>query len=312
MLKNKIIDLSGRDDRALFFLGTASQLPTRRRNPTSTFFRWREHGFLLDAGEGTQRQMFRMGLSVGDVDTVLLSHFHGDHVLGLPGVIQSLSLQTDGQSLRIAYPLSGQKFLRNLVHSSIFQQGVKIVETPISVEGELFRENDLRVFAYKLKHKTPSWGYAIQEDDKVKFDPDKIAAVGLTNNPLLKKITLGSSIEFGGKTISFETIGEKRPGFKFGYVADTSLCPACDIIASGCDVLLCESTYLHEDAETALENGHLTAYQAAQIAARNNVKTLILTHFSQRYQDREESFLKEALQIFPNTIMAEDMLTIYS
>jgi len=97
-----------------------------------------------------------------------------------------------------------------------------------------------------------------------------------------------------------------------GYIADTSLCPACDLIANGCDLLLSESTYLEEDAEPARENGHLTVQQAAYIAARNNVKTLVITHFSQRYQNREKQFLTEAKEIFPNTIMAEDLLTIYA
>jgi len=312
MRKNKIINLSGREDRGLFLLGTASQLPTRRRNPSSALFRWREHGFLLDVGEGTQRQMFRMGLSVADVDHILISHFHGDHVLGLPGVIQSLSLQTEGRSLRIIYPLSGQKFLQSLMRSSVYQQNVEIVEEPVASEGEICQVGDIRIFAYKLKHKTPCWGYILREDDKVKFDPEKIEAVGMTNSPLLKKITLESGVEFEGKTVTFDIVGEKRRGFRFGYIPDTGACPACDIIASGSDVLLCEATYIEEDSETAVENGHLTSKQAALIAARNNVKTLVLTHFSQRYQDREELFLEEAQEVFPNTIMGEDLMTIYA
>jgi len=157
MPRNKVIKLTGRDDRVLFILGTASQLPTRRRNPSAALFRWRDHGFLLDVGEGTQRQMFRMGLSVGDLDTVLISHFHGDHVLGLPGVIQSLSLQTEGKSLRLVFPLSGEKYLRNLLRSSVYQKGVEIAEEPFSVEGEIFRQGDLRVFAYKKKNRGSAW-----------------------------------------------------------------------------------------------------------------------------------------------------------
>ncbi len=296
----------------LYILGTAGQIPTRRRNPIAALFRWRGHGFLLDAGEGAQRQMFRMGLAVGDVDTVLISHFHGDHVLGLPGIIQSLSLQTEERSLRIAYPASGERFLRNLLRSSIYRQKIGIVEEPVSVEGEFLRQDDLRLFAYKLQHKTVCWGYALQEDDKVKFDPEKIAAVGLTNNPLLKKITLDSGVEFEGKVITCDMVGEKKHGFKMGFIADTRLCPACDLIAANCDLLLCESTYLAEDEQMARENGHLTSHQAAEIAARNNVKTLVITHFSQRYQDREKLLLKEAREIFTNTIMAEDLMTVYA
>lgn len=308
---NKVIRFSDRDDRVLYILGTASQMPTRRRNPTSALFRWREHGFLLDVGEGTQRQMFRMHLSVGDVDTIIITHFHGDHVLGLPGVIQSLSLQTEGRDLRIAYPASGEKFLYSLLRSSIFQAGVKINEIPLSVEGEQFRIGDLKIYAYKLRHKAPSWGYVIQEDDKVKYDPVKIAEVGLANNPLIKRITLEDGVEFQGRKITFDMIGEKRAGFKFGYIGDTSLCPACDIIAAAADMLMCEATYLDEDAEIAKENGHLTSKQAAELAARNGAKKLVMTHFSQRYQNRERDFLTEAAAVFPDSIMAEDLMTIF-
>ena len=312
MRNNKIIRLNNRDDRVLHFLGTASQLPTKRRNTSAALFRWREHGILLDAGEGTQRQMFRMGLSVGDVDTVLISHFHGDHVLGLPGLVQSMSLQTENRSLRIAYPAGGEKYLRNLLRSSTFQMGINIVEIPISVEGELFKIDDLNIMAYGLKHKAPSWGFILKENDKVKYDPAKIKEVGLLNSPLLKKITLDEGVEFEGRTVTFDMIGEKRKGFKLGYIADTCLCPSCDIIASGADLLICESTYLEQDAETAAENNHLTAKQAAAIAARNDVKTLVITHFSQRYQDREKMFIEEAGEIFSDTIMADDLMTIYA
>jgi len=312
MRRNKVIDISGRNDRTLFILGTASQLPTRRRNPTSALFRWRDHGFMLDAGEGAQQQLYRLGLSVNDVGTVLISHFHGDHVLGLPGIIQSLSLQTEERPLRLVYPANGEKYLKNLVHSSIFQQRVKLEHVQVSREGELFRHSDVTVSAYKLRHKTPSWGYVIKEDDKVKFDPGKIAEVGLTNSPLLKKITLARGVEFEGKTVTYDMVGSARKGFKMGYVADTGLCGACELIASDCDLLLCESTYLDEDAEYARENRHLTVTEAAALAARNNVGTLVLTHFSQRYQDRTGQFLKEAKRIFPNTIMGEDLLTVHA
>ncbi len=304
--------MSGRNDRPLFILGTASQLPTRRRNPTSALFRWRDHGFMLDAGEGAQQQLYRLGLSVNDVGSVLISHFHGDHVLGLPGIIQSLSLQTEDRTLKIAYPANGEKYLKNLTHSSIFQQKVKLEYAPITREGELFRHSDVAVSTYKLRHKTPSWGYVIKEDDKVKFDPEKINKVGLTDSPLLKNITLTESVEFNGKTVTYDMVGSARRGFKMGYIADTGLCPACELIAFDCDLLLCESTYLDEDAEYARENRHLTVTEAAELATRNNVGTLVLTHYSQRYQDRIKQFLKEAKEIFPDTVMGEDLMTIYA
>lgn len=311
MARPKILRLTGRDDRVLFVLGTASQIPTKWRNPSSMLFRWRDHGFLFDAGEGTQRQLYRLGLGAGDVNTVFISHFHGDHVLGLPGLIQSLSLQTEGRTLRIVYPLGQEKYLHHLLRGSVFQQGVEIEESPIKMAGPQFRVDDLQVEAHRLSHKLSSWGYTLHEDEKVKFDPEKIAAVGLTNSPLLKKITLESGVEFNGKTITFDMVGEQKPGFKVGYVPDTKECPSVNKIAKDCDLLICESTYLSEDTDKAEENSHLTAHQAAEIAARNNAKNLVITHFSQRYQDRESQFLDEAKSVFPNTIMAEDLMTIY-
>jgi ribonuclease Z len=295
----------------LFVLGTASQIPTRRRNPCSMLFRWRDHGFLFDVGEGTQRQLFRLGLGAGDVDSVFISHFHGDHVLGLPGLVQSISLQTEGRSLRVVYPLAQEKYLHHLLRVSVFQQGVKVEESPIKMAGPQFRMGDIRVEAHRLNHKLPSWGYVLCEDDKVKYDDAKIEAMGLTNNPLLKKITLENSVEFNGKTVTYSMVGERRAGFRVGYLPDTRECPGAGKIARNCDVLICEATYLDEDRDKAEENGHLTARQAARIASVGNVKHLVITHFSQRYQDREEQFLREAQEIFPSTIMAEDLMTIY-
>lgn len=311
MAKPKVIRLSQRDDRVLFVLGTASQIPTRWRNPVSMLFRWREHGFMFDAGEGAQRQLYRLGLGAGDVDVVFISHFHGDHVLGLPGLVQSLSLQTEGRTLTIVYPFSQEKHFHHLLRGSVFQEGVKIAENPVKLAGPQFRIEDIEIEAHRLNHKLSSWGYSLKEDEKVKFDPEKIAAVGLSNNPLIKKITLTSSVEFQGKTISYDMVGEKRPGFKLGYIPDTKECPGIDKIAKDCDVLVCEATYLHEDLDKAIENSHLTARQAAGIAARNSAKQLVITHFSQRYQDRNEAALVEAREIFPNTIMAEDLMTVY-
>lgn len=311
MARNKIIRFSKRDDRVLFILGTASQIPTRWRNTCATLFRWREHGFLFDAGEGVQRQLYRLGLGAGDIHTVLISHFHGDHVLGLPGLIQSISLQTENHTLRILYPGIHRKYFRHLIGGSIFQQGVKIVEEPVKSLGPQIRVGDITIEAYRLQHKVSTWGYVLQEDDKVKFDSLKIAEIGLANNPLLKKITLEHSVEFNGRTISYDMVGERRRGFRLGYIPDTRICNAIDKIAKNCDLLICEATYLADDSRIAYENYHLTAEQSAQIALQNNVKLLVLTHFSQRYQDRQNLFEEEAKKIFPNTIAAEDFMTLY-
>lgn len=311
MARNKIIRLSKRDDRVLYILGTASQIPTKWRNTCAALFRWREHGFLFDAGEGMQRQLYRLGLGAGDVHTVLISHFHGDHVLGLPGLIQSVSLQTENHTLRILYPGVQRNYLHHLLRGSVFQQGVKIHEEPVKSLGEQISVGDITIEAYRLQHKVSTWGYVLQEEDKVKFDPAKIAEVGLVNSPLLKKITLEHGVEVDGRTITYDMVGERRQGFRLGYVPDTRICSAIDKIAKDCDVLLCEATYLDEDSRTAYENYHLTVTQAAQIALQNNVKLLILTHFSQRYQDRQNLFEEEAKAVFPNTIVAEDLMTIY-
>lgn len=266
---------------------------------------------MFDAGEGVQRQLYRLGLGAGDVHTVLISHFHGDHVLGLPGLIQSISLQTENHTLRILYPGVQQKYLHHLLRGSVFQQGVKIMEEPVKSLGEQSRVGDITIGAYRLQHKVSTWGYVLQEDDKVKFDPSKIAQAGLLNSPLLKNITLEQAIQVNGRTITYEMVGERRRGFRLGYVPDTRICRAIDKIAKDCDVLICEATYLDEDSETAYENYHLTAKQSAEIALQNNVKLLVLTHFSQRYQDRHSLFEQEAKKIFPNTIIAEDLMTIY-
>lgn len=290
--------------RRFIALGTASQVPTRERNHNGYFLRWDAEGFLFDPGEGTQRQMIFADVSASQITKIFITHFHGDHCLGLPGVLQRLSLDRVPQTVRIFYPASGETYLENLSNSSIYYNTAKIEKVPISEEGIVFRADDYVVDAYKLDHSAESWGYRIKENDSVTFLPEKLEKFGVRGSDV-GRLKAEGSIEISGKIISVEECTVRKPGQSFAFVMDTRLCLNAFRLAKDVDLLVCESTYLASETAEAIAHAHLTAAQAARIAADSKAKTLVLTHFSQRYQNIQD-FLIEAQEIHPNSTVVKD------
>lgn len=290
--------------RRFIALGTASQVPTRERNHNGYFLRWDAEGFLFDPGEGTQRQMIFADVSASAITKIFITHFHGDHCLGLAGVLQRISLDKVLRTVQIFYPASGEKYIENLSNSSIYHNLAKIERVPISVEGEIFRGEDYVIQSYKLEHSAESWGYRVKENDGVSFLPEKLEEFGIRGKDVgrLKK---EGSIEIGGQTISVEECSTEKRGQIFAFVMDTRLCVNAFRLAKDADLLVCESTYLRAETAEAVSHGHLTASQAARIAADSNANLLVLTHFSQRYQNIQE-FLAEAKEIHPNSVVVKD------
>ncbi|HRH41526.1 MAG TPA: ribonuclease Z [Pyrinomonadaceae bacterium] len=290
--------------RLFIALGTASQVPTRHRNHNGYYIRWDDEGFLLDPGEGTQRQMIYAGVSASQITKIFITHFHGDHCLGLAGVLQRLSLDRVEHKIEIHYPAYGQKYVDNLRNSSVYHNVAKIVEKPFDKEGVIFENKTLTISTRKLDHTVDSFGYRFQEKDDVTMLPDELKKLGVVGKNISKLKNAGT-IEIDGKTIELSQVSVFKKGVGVAFIMDTRLCKNAFELANDADYLICESTYLSTETIDAAKNGHLTSKQAAEIASKSKVENLILTHFSQRYFSTAE-FVSEAKEIFEQTIAVKD------
>jgi ribonuclease Z len=290
--------------RRFIALGTASQVPTRERNHNGYFLRWDEEGFLFDPGEGTQRQMTFADVSATNITKILITHFHGDHCLGLPGVLQRLSLDRIPHTVKLFYPAYGKKFVENLKNASIYYNTAEIEEIPFTEAGTIYTDENLSIEAQRLDHSAESWGYRIQEHDSVTMQPEKLRRLGI-NGRAVGRLKKEGSIQINGETISVEDVSVPKKGQSMAFVMDTRLCLNAFRLAKNIDLLVCESTYLSTETAEAISHGHLTAAQAARIASDSRANLLVLTHFSQRYQNIQD-FLLEAQEIHPNVVAVKD------
>ncbi|OWA03738.1 ribonuclease Z [Streptomyces sp. CS113] len=269
--------------RELVVLGTASQVPTRHRNHNGYLLRWDGEGILFDPGEGTQRQMLRAGVAAHDLHRICVTHFHGDHSLGLAGVIQRINLDRVPHEITAHYPRSGQRFFERLRYATAYRETVALTEAPVDADGPLAVTPAYTLDARKLSHPVESYGYRLTEPDGRRMLPDRLAAHGI-KGPDVGRIQRDGSLH----GVPLDEVSEVRRGQRFAFVMDTRLCEGVHALAEGCDLLVIESTFLDEDETLATDHGHLTAGQAAGVARDAGVRHLVLTHFSQRYSDPEE------------------------
>ncbi len=290
--------------RELVALGTASQVPTRHRNHNGYLLRWDGHVILFDPGEGTQRQMVRYGVSATQLDRICVTHFHGDHCLGLAGVIQRISLDEVPHQIPIHYPASGQVYFERLRHASIFLDKAKIAPGPMSEEGTIASTPAFSLEARRLEHTVESWGYRLVEPDGRRMLPEKLAEHGI-RGPMVRNLIEQGSISIDGRTVGVEEVSEARPGQVFAFIMDTRFCAAAVGLAAGADLVVAESTYLRDQQQEATERGHMTAQDAARIAKEAGARRLVLTHFSQRYPS-VEPFIEEARAIHGDVVAVRD------
>ncbi|MPY52455.1 ribonuclease Z [Streptomyces acidicola] len=269
--------------RELVVLGTASQVPTRHRNHNGYVLRWDGEGILFDPGEGTQRQMLRAGVAAHDLHRICVTHFHGDHSLGLAGVIQRINLDRVPHDVTAHYPRSGQRFFDRLRYATAYRETVQLVQAPVAEDGVLADTPSYRLEARRLSHPVESFGYRLVEPDGRRMLPERLAAHGI-KGPDVGRIQREGAL----RGVSLGDVSEVRRGQRFAFVMDTRLCEGVYALADGCDMLVIESTFLDEEAELADEYGHLTAGQAAGVARDAGVRHLVLTHFSQRYTEPDE------------------------
>ncbi|MFE0986132.1 ribonuclease Z [Streptomyces rochei] len=269
--------------RELVVLGTASQVPTRHRNHNGYLLRWDGEGILFDPGEGTQRQMLRAGVAAHDLNRICVTHFHGDHSLGLAGVIQRINLDQVPHEVTAHFPRSGQRFFDRLRYATAYRETVALTEAPVDTDGTLAVTPAYTLDALKLSHPVESYGYRLTEPDGRRMLPERLAAHRI-KGPDVGRIQREGSLD----GVPLDEVSEVRRGQRFAFVMDTRLCEGVHALAEGCDLLVIESTFLDEDETLATDHGHLTAGQAARVARDAGVRHLVLTHFSQRYSDPGE------------------------
>ncbi|GGU22254.1 ribonuclease Z [Lentzea flava] len=288
--------------RELIVLGTASQVPTRQRNHNGYLLRWDGEGFLFDPGDGSQRQLLRSGAAASDITRICITHFHGDHCLGVPGIVQRLSLDRVPHTVHAHFPRSGAHFFERLRYASAFYDAADVKEEPVAEDGLVAEGKFGRLEAYRLDHGIDSFGYRLVEPDGHRMLPDKLKEHGI-HGPQVR--ALQQDGVFNG--VRLEDVSEPRKGQRFAFVMDTRLCDNVYELADQADLLVIESTYLARDTKLAGDHGHLTAQQAARVARDCRVRKLVLTHFSQRYENPAEFHAEAAVEFDGEIVIARDL-----
>jgi ribonuclease Z len=272
--------------RELVILGTASQAPTRRRNHNGYLLRWDGHGILFDPGEGTQRQMLLAGVTASQIGRICITHFHGDHCLGVPGVLQRMTLDRVVHLVQVHYPAENAEIFERLRYAALYRDDqLRLAEWPVEADGLISREPPVMLEARRLSHTVPAYGYRLTEPDGRRMLPAELAAAGVAGPDVGRLQQEGRLITGSGRLVTAGEVSAPRPGQRFAFIMDTRLCDAAFALADQADLLVCESTFAETEAALAREYGHLTAGQAGRIAAEARVRRLVLTHFSQRYDD---------------------------
>ena len=292
----------------IVFLGTGSGRPTLRRNVSSVYLQYGGHAVLFDCGECAQLQIQRAAARTSRIVAIALSHFHGDHVNGLPGFIGTMGLNGHEDPLTLIGPHGTEKWLRALHEVHILRPGfpVRVVE---NAEDELFRGDGFAIHGVRLRHRIPTHGFIFREDDLPgRFDLDRARAAGVPAGPLFGVLQAGHSVtlENGIEVKPSDVLGPARIGRSIAYISDTRPSDRVVEAVQGVDLLIHEATYMHEFATQAKERGHSTVRQAAEIAARANVGQLVLTHISPKHT-RRKPILAEAREVFENVALAEDL-----
>ena len=292
----------------IIFLGTSCGVPTKERNHSSIFLSYANEGILFDCGEGTQRQLKIAGIKPSKITKIIISHWHGDHILGIPGLIQTLGLTEYDKTLKIYGPEKTKEHMKNLFKTYVLEHKIDLEIHNIK-KTKFIDTKDFYIEAYPIKHQIKTLGFRFIEKNKRKINLAKTKKLGIPEGPLLGKLQDNKSIKFKGKTIKPSQVTYLVKGKILAYIPDSIISENTLKIAQDADILISESTYTSHLKEKAEEHMHLTSKQAAQIASQANSKQLILTHFSTRYKDTSE-LVDDAKDIFPNVRAAKDFMKI--
>ncbi|MBN1923430.1 MAG: ribonuclease Z [Nanoarchaeota archaeon] len=291
----------------IIVLGTSSQFPTKERNHSSIFLRFDKFQALFDCGEGTQRQMRILKLSPHHVDAIFISHWHGDHTLGIGGILQSLSASKREKGLEVFGPEGTKERIDHIMQTYYFKRTfpVHVHEFKPRKEQTVLENNLFKINCFPLRHGIPTIGYSFIIKPVRKINLEYTRKFGLEKDRILGKLQKGEDIVYKGRKITAGKGTYLEEGKKITYIIDTRFHEELISYAKDSDLLICEATFCEEDAEKCKEFNHMSTTQAATIAKKSKSKRLLLTHISQRYYSHEK-LEDEAKKVFPNTKYAKD------
>jgi len=291
----------------IIFLGTAGSTPTKFRGLPSIAIEREGELLLFDCGEGTQRQMMQFSVNISKITAIFLTHTHGDHTLGVAGLVRTLALNRRTRPLDIFIPAGGEKQINELIHFDNAVMNYKINVKPVR-QGEIYRGKGFAITAFRLLHTTKTYGFVLKEDDKIKFLKQKVAKLGIKGKAFATLLKSGQ-LKVGKRTIKLKEVSFKEPGKRIVYATDTR--PTNDTVkaAANADILIHETTYSASELSLAKERMHSTAVEGATLAKKAKAKKLVITHPSARYRD-DGVLVGEARKIFKNTEMAKDGMII--
>jgi len=288
----------------LTFLGTADQIPSANRNHPAILLSYEGENILIDCGEGTQRQFRKAHLNPCKVTKILITHWHNDHVLGLPGLLSTLSLSGYQKTLYIYGPKGTKESIKELLRVFGFKKKYEIEVEEVS--GKFFEKDDFYLEAEKMEHGIPINAYTFVKKGLVRIDKNKLKKHKIPNGPHLGKLKLGKDISYEGKKYKVKDLTYKEEDKKVSVVYDTLDNKRIVPFVKNSDLFVCETSFADELKEHAKEHLHMTAKQAAQSAKNAKVKKLVLTHLSGRYEANPKPILEEAKKIFKDTVIVND------
>lgn len=293
------------------FLGTAGSLPTPERNPSAVLVNREGELILFDCAEGTQRQMMRARTGMMRLNYIFLTHLHADHILGIPGLLETMAFQGRENPITIAGPVNTIRLVECFKSVCYFSRSF-IVQAVELEPGDVIKMKGFQVRAISTNHSVPSIGYSLEEDMRLgRFNREAAISLGVAPGPLFGKLQHGQTIEVDGRKIEpHEVMGPPRPGRKLVYTGDTRPCKSVQMASQGADLLIHECALASDMAQWARDTKHSTAAEAAEVAKDAGVGQLVLTHISSRYSEDTSQLLKEAKSIFERTIVAEDLMSM--
>lgn len=284
-------------------LGSSGSSPAKGRNMPAVALKRDGDVFLFDCGEGTQMQMIKYGINAYRIRAIFISHSHGDHIIGIAGLVRTLAMSNRERNLDIFVPEGQESIIKTLV---LFDKA--IINYKINVigigKGLAYVGKDFKISSFRLNHTVDSLGYIFEENARRNFKKDKCADLGITGK-MFSVLENKGKIKIGNKTAYVEDLVDEKPGRKVAYAVDTRPCAETVKASKEADVLIHESSYTNEFRKLALERKHSTALEAATIAKKARVKKLVLTHISTRFKTAKP-LIDEARKVFDNTIAAED------
>jgi len=296
------------------FLGTSQAVPTATRNHTAILLSYKNEKILIDCGEGTQRQFRKAKINPCKLTRILITHWHGDHILGLPGLFQTLALNKYQKTLQIYGPKGTKRFIDEIFKIFIPAKRIKI--KVFEAKNKVLETEDFKITSMPLQHDAPCLGYSFEEKDKLRIKKQKLKNLLKKLKPKAKDIakisqlTKKRDVKIKNKLLKYKDLTYLQKGKKITIILDTKFINNTKKLAKNSDLLISEATYSKEHSDLASEYKHLTTTQSAQIAKQAKAKQLILTHISQRYEFKEKKLLAEAKKVFPKTKIAEDLMKI--